>query len=117
MLAGLSAGSMCWFEEGLTDPLHASVYKLNGLGFIEGSHCPHYDGEVHRRPGYHKLISEGVMKPGYGVDDGAALHFADGVLLRTVSSRPGAKSHYVSINDQQEVDEQVLDVLFLGERV
>ncbi|SDW68819.1 hypothetical protein SAMN05518848_102690 [Paenibacillus sp. PDC88] len=57
------------------------------------------------------------MKPGYGVDDGAALHFADDVLLRTVSSRIGAKSHYVSINDQQEVDEQALNVLFLGERV
>ncbi|MEK5057286.1 peptidase E [Paenibacillus sp. FSL H7-0326] len=117
ILAGLSAGSICWFEDGLTDPLNASVYKLNGLGLLEGSHCPHYDGEVNRRPGYHKLISEGAMKPGYGVDDGAALHFADDVLLRTVSSRIGAKSHYVSINDQQEVDEQALNVVFLGERV
>ncbi|MFD1134453.1 Type 1 glutamine amidotransferase-like domain-containing protein [Paenibacillus urinalis] len=117
ILAGLSAGSICWFEEGFTDPLNASAYKLNGLGFLKGSHCPHFDGEVNRRPGYHKLISEGEMKPGYGVDDGAALHFADGVLLRTVSSRPCAKSHFVSIIDERKVDEQVLDVLFLGERV
>lgn len=79
ILAGLSAGSICWFEEGLTDPLNAPLYKLDYLGFLKGSNCPHYDVENKRRPSYHQLISEG-KKEGYAVDDGAALHFINETL-------------------------------------
>ena len=50
ILAGLSAGSNCWFEESVTDPLNAPLYKLNGLGLLKGSHCPHYSEEEKRRP-------------------------------------------------------------------
>ncbi|MCM3781525.1 peptidase E [Neobacillus mesonae] len=114
ILTGLSAGSLCWFEEGLTDPIHAPMYKLDCLGFLNGSHCPHYDGEEKRRPGYHSLISEGAMKPGYGVDDGAALHFVDGKLHHSVSSRPIAKAYFVTKNEQNQVMEKTIDAVYLG---
>ena len=113
ILAGLSAGSICWFEEGLTDPLNAPLYKLNGLGFLKGSNCPHYDGENKRKPSYHKLIKHGEIQQGYGVDDGVALHFKNEKLYSSVSSRPKAKAYFVKCVNN-EIKENVLHTSFLG---
>lgn len=113
ILAGLSAGSNCWFEEGLTDPINAPMYKLDCLGFLKGSHCPHYDGEEKRRPSYHQLILEGNMQEGFGVDDGAALHFMDESLFQTVSSRPNAKAYYVK-KEEDTIIEREVHTYYLG---
>ncbi|MQR95035.1 peptidase E [Fictibacillus phosphorivorans] len=110
ILAGLSAGSLCWFEEGVTDSF-GPLAKLDCLGFISGSHCPHYDGEKERRPAYHKLIENG-LKPGYAADDGAGLHFVNGELYKVVSSRDHAKGYFVEY-DGENVNEVELETLFL----
>ncbi|KPB06272.1 Type 1 glutamine amidotransferase-like domain-containing protein [Bacillus sp. CHD6a] len=107
ILAGLSAGAICWFEEGLTDPLNASLYKLDCLGYLKGSYCPHYDGENKRKPSYHQLILEGNMKEGYAVDDGVALHFVNEKLLKSVSSRPKAKSYSVKVVDKKIIEDEI----------
>ncbi|MCG8366315.1 MAG: peptidase E [Pseudanabaenales cyanobacterium] len=80
VLAGLSAGSICWFEEGMTDSVPGSLNPLRCLGFLKGSHCPHYDGEAERRPAYQRLLSEGLISEGYAADDGVGLHFVGGSL-------------------------------------
>ncbi|WP_226535698.1 peptidase E [Fictibacillus halophilus] len=110
ILAGLSAGSLCWFEEGVTDSF-GPLRGLSCLGFLQGSHCPHYDGEEERRPAYHRLIKEG-LNDGYAADDGAALHFINGKLNRVVSSRENAKAYYVQLING-EVIETVLETYFL----
>jgi len=114
ILSGLSAGSICWFEEGLTDPLNAPLSKLDCLGFLKGSNCPHYDGENKRRPSYHHLISTGEMLEGYAVDDGVALHFIDDSLFKTVSSRPKAKAYFVN-NKECEIIETDIKTIYLGD--
>ncbi|WP_160331597.1 Type 1 glutamine amidotransferase-like domain-containing protein, partial [Caldibacillus debilis] len=77
VLAGISAGAICWFEEGVTDSFGEELEPIAGLGFLKGSHCPHYDGEPERRPAYHKLIRTGSIPGGLAADDGAAIHFVD----------------------------------------
>ncbi|CEG26245.1 peptidase E [Bacillus sp. B-jedd] len=114
ILAGLSAGSICWFEEGLTDPLNAPLYRLDALGILKGSYCPHYDGENKRKPSYHQLILAGEIKEGFGVDDGAALHFINETLTYSVSSRPKAKGYFVNCVDGKIVEKEV-DTKYLGE--
>lgn len=99
ILAGLSAGSICWFEEGTTDSYGDGLETIKGLGLIAGSHSPHYDGEENRRPLYHSFIERGELKPGYSADDGAALHFIDGGLDQAVSSRPYASVYRVEKKD------------------
>ncbi|MEO7362706.1 MAG: peptidase E, partial [Gemmatimonadaceae bacterium] len=69
VLGGASAGSLCWFEEGTTDSRPKALSIVKCLGFLKGSHSPHYDAEAGRRPLYHKLIGEGTMKPGYACDN------------------------------------------------
>ncbi|WP_203287243.1 peptidase E [Metabacillus sp. cB07] len=113
VLAGLSAGANCWFEEVLTDPLNAPLYKINGLGFIQGSICPHYDGEEKRRPSFHDLVGSGSMMPGFGMEDGAAVHFKDGQVFKCISSRPNAKVYSVFENTGR-IHEEPLQMMYLG---
>ena len=96
VLGGASAGSLCWFEEGTTDsrPKELSIVKC--LGFLKGSHSPHYDAEPGRRPLYQKLIGSGEMKPGYACDNDAGIYFEDNEVKRVVHTRPAAKVYYVS---------------------
>jgi dipeptidase E len=65
------------------------------LGLLEGSFCPHYDGEKERRPSYHKMIQEGQIKPGWAAENSAAVHFVDGKLVNGICSQPEAKVYYV----------------------
>ena len=97
VLGGASAGSLCWFEEGTTDSRPKELSTVQGLGFIKGSHSPHYDREPGRRPLYQKLIGSGQMKPGYACDNDAGIYFEDNVVKRVVSTRPDAKVYYVSL--------------------
>ena len=75
VLGGASAGSLCWFEEGTTDSRPKELSKIECLGFLKGSHSPHYDAEEDRRPTYHKLIKSGELQPGYACDNDAGIFF------------------------------------------
>jgi dipeptidase E len=86
ILAGFSAGAICWFAEGLSDSWADRLAPVPGLELITGSCCPHYGNEPQRRPVFHELVASGVMQPGIGIDDGAALHVRDS-QLRVVQAR------------------------------
>jgi len=113
ILAGISAGSICWFEQGLTDSIPGKLTVLPCLGFLSGSCTPHYDGEVNRRPSFQTYVAKGDIMPGYAFDDGAAGHFVDGSFAACVSSRPNAKGYHVDPHDSQAV-ETVLETRYLG---
>ena len=114
VLAGISAGSICWFEEGLTDSYGSGLKPLPCLGFLRGSNCPHYDGESERRPSYFQALLEGGIQPVFAADDGAALHFIGQDLHRAVSSRPLGKVYRVErVGDT--VREKEIEPDFLGD--
>ena len=77
------------------------------LGFLKGSHSPHYDGEAQRRPTYHRLIESGVLKPGYACDNNAGIYFEDNEVRRAVHTREGASSYYVSMRGGRVVEERL----------
>src|SRR5687767_13777000 len=77
ILAGGSAGSLCWFEQGTTDSRPKEISKIECLGSIKCSPCPHYDSEPTRRPLYHSYIRSKEFKAGYACDDKAAILFQD----------------------------------------
>jgi peptidase E len=96
VLAGSSAGMICWFEAGVTDSFGPQLAGLrDGLGFIAGSACPHYDDEELRRPIYRRLIDEEGFPPGLAADSGVGLHFVDGELAEVISGREGATGYRV----------------------
>jgi len=113
ILTGLSAGSICWFEQGVTDSLPGELTVLPCLGLLQGSNCPHYDGELERRPAYHRLLSAGHISDGYAADDGVALHFIENRLEQIVSSRPNAKAYRLQ-KMAAEIQETLLETVYLG---
>lgn len=108
VLGGASAGSLCWFDEGTTDSRPKALSIVKCLGFIKGSHSPHYDAEAGRRPLYQKLISSGQMQPGYACDNDAGIYFEDNTVKRVVSTRAGAKCYYVSMVEGQ-INERAME--------
>ena len=115
VLAGVSAGSLCWFESGTTDSFGAGLAPLSaGLGFLPGSHAPHYDGEATRRPHYQRLIAEGALPTGYAADDGAALVFRGTKLAEVVVSRPGSRAFLVERDPTGVAIETELPSRYLG---
>ena len=90
VLAGSSAGSICWFEAGVTDSFGDELAPLRCLGFLPGSNCPHYDSEPQRRPTYRRLVEAGELPPGLAAEDGVGLHFVGTELAEAVAARPNA---------------------------
>lgn len=94
VLAGVSAGMNCWFEQSVTDSFGGRLAPLkDGLGLLKGSACPHYDSpKGRRRRVYRRLVAGGVLVAGVAADDGAALHFVGRRLAAVVTSRPEARA-------------------------
>lgn len=96
VLTGVSAGAICWFEGGTTDSFGPDLRAFtDGLGFLKGSYCPHYDSEPGRRPLFTSLIAAGMLPAGIACDDGAGAHFVDDELEAVVAGRPGAAGYLV----------------------
>jgi peptidase E len=104
VLGGASAGSLCWFEEGTTDSRPKELTIVKCLGFLQGSHSPHYDAEKDRRPLYHKLIASGALKPGWACDNDAGIYFEDGEARRFVHTRDAAMVYHVSVEGGRVIE-------------
>lgn len=114
VLAGVSAGSICWFEQGITDSIPGAFTALDCLGFLQGSNCPHFDSEPNRQPTYRLLIGAGGIRDGYATDDGVALHFKDDSLYGIITARPNGKAYRLEAN-QGTVRETTLDPVPLAD--
>ena len=114
VLAGISAGMICWFEDGLTDSFGGYQPLNDGLGLIKGVACPHYDGEPERPQAFRQMIARRETE-GYAADDGVAFHFVGAKLSEAVSSRPEARAYRVAKRDGK-VSETPMKVRYLGKR-
>jgi dipeptidase E len=94
VLAGLSAGAMCWFQWGVTRS-SGPPEALEGLGILPGSLSVHADGEPERLPVWLGLLRDGTVPSGWALDDGVGILFRGTNVERVVSSRPGAEAQRV----------------------
>ena len=113
VLTGVSAGAICWFEQGLTDSFTDELRPLDCLGFLPGSCCPHYDGEAQRRPTFHRLLVSSEIAAGVAIEDWAGAHFIGGELHRVVASKRGARAYSMRAV-YGSVQEVPLPVEYLG---
>ena len=102
VLWGASAGMICWFEAGVSDSFGPQLERMDCLGFLPGSACPHYDGEERRRPRYRELVDGGLVE-GVAADDGVALHYVGTELTEVVSCRPGAAAYRVTTGGEEKL--------------
>jgi peptidase E len=115
ILAGSSAGGICWFEGGTTDSFGTRLRPFTeGLGMLAGSFCPHYNSEAERRPLYRKLVADGALPAGLACDDGAAAHYVDDTLAELVTDHPGASAYRVLPDGSGGAIEEPLPARYLG---
>jgi len=103
VMAGSSAGGICWFEHGVTDSFGPQLGPMECLGFLPGSFCPHWDDEPNRRPVYHELLKDGFAA-GFAADAGVGLHFVDGELQGAVACDDGSHAYRLEIADGEVVE-------------
>ncbi len=113
VLCGVSAGSLCWFQEGVT-AFHGTARPYEGLGILPWSNTVHYDAERGRADEYRRQL-HGGMRPGFAAEDGSALHFVDERLHRTVTSRPGARAFRMRMGSRGRVTRTPLRSAYLGD--
>jgi dipeptidase E len=108
VLFGWSAGMICWFEAGVTDSFRPDLDGMrDGLGFLAGSACPHYDGEALRRPRYRELVESGFPE-GMAADDGVGLHYVGTELHEVVTCRPGAAAYRVTRDGEHRLQARLI---------
>jgi peptidase E len=116
VLAGSSAGGICWFEGGTTDSFGLKLRPFTeGLAMLPGSFCPHYNSEGERRPLYRRLVADGTLSAGLACDDGVAAHFVDDTLTEMVADRPHGNAYRVTPDGSDSATETPVPVRFLGE--
>lgn len=112
VLSGISAGMLCWFQGGITDSFGGFRALHDGLGFLRGTACPHFDGEPKRQQAFRRFVARGAPA-GYAAEDGVALHFVGTRLKEVVSSRAKASAYRVQ-RARGEVVQVSLKVRYLG---
>ncbi len=108
VLAGWSAGMICWFVASVTDSFRPELDGMrDGFGFLAGSACPHYDGEERRPPVYTSLVANG-FPPGLAVDDCVALRFDGTELVEVVTARPESRAYRVTRTGEEPLEARPL---------
>ncbi|MCW8194097.1 peptidase E [Proteobacteria bacterium 005FR1] len=89
VLAGISAGAICWHEWGHSNSYASSrtgksrYQRVQGLGLRQGTFCPHLD-EEQRHASFVRVIEQcGGL--GIACEDGAAVHYSGNQQARVVS--------------------------------
>jgi dipeptidase E len=107
VMTGASAGMNCWFEASVTDSF--SMRRLeglrDGLGWLPGSACPHWDAEEMRRPVYRDLVAAG-FPDGVAAEDGVGVVYDGTSMVEAVSWRPDGAAWLVSRAGEEAVSEE-----------
>lgn len=108
VLAGGSAGSLCWFNGGYSDSRPDQLSIVQGIGLLPYSHCPHYHSEAARKPLYLNAILTGKLGAGYACDDKAGIIFRNGKYAQSLALDKDSHTYYLSVKDGK-IDEHLLD--------
>jgi peptidase E len=108
VLAGVSAGSVCWHVGGTTDSFGPDLRPVtDGLGFVPFSAGVHYDSEPQRRPLFQELIGSGGLPAGYATDDGVGIVYRGTEYAEAVSEERGKGAYLVTREGNQAREERI----------
>ena len=97
VMSGVSAGAICWFQNGITDSWASNLKMMPCLNFIKGTCCPHYDEEPERKPAVKNFLLRNKIKNVYAVDGGAALHIKDEKIFKSIIFKKNKSSYLVDV--------------------
>ena len=103
---GLSAGSICWFEQGISDSEsfeNTDVWDysiIDGLGFIEGCNCPHYDDRIKEESfnGFVKNLKINIL----AIENNCAV--VVGKTMKIIKSDNTKNAYYIINNGKENIE-------------
>ena len=104
IMSGVSAGAICWFNQGITDSWSEELKLMDCLGFLGGACCPHYDEEPQRKPALKKFLSDGKINSCYAVDGGCALHIQEEKEFKSIVFSENKNSFFVELKDTEVIE-------------
>ena len=114
VLSGVSAGAICWFNDGHSDSMHSynpqnwKYIRVKGMGIIDALACPHFNAAtdgIKREQDFRQMVqARGGM--GVGIDNNCALEFIDDTF-RVITSSPGVGAYKIYKDHQQVVVKQI----------
>ena len=115
LLAGMSAGAMCWFEAGLTDSFWGAAYRpLDCLGLLPGGCAVHYSSDPKRRETLLAAQQARTIPPSIAIDDFAAAMYLGTSLDSVLSWRTGSTA-YQAYREGDTVIETALPAKQIGQ--
>ena len=115
VLAGISAGAICWFDSGHSDSMSFYSFRnwkyinVKGLGLINGVHCPHYNSRtrgVPRRKAFREMIRK-IGGTGIALENNCAIEFIDDRFYRVISSNGCSRAYRLYKSCGDVVAEQI----------
>ena len=113
VMSGVSAGAICWFQQGVTDSWSSDLKIMSCLNFVKGTCCPHYDEEPKRKPAVKKFLMSGKIKDVYTVDGGVALHIKDEKEFKSVVFRKDKGSYRTFLEKKEIVEEKFRKIMLV----
>lgn len=110
VLAGASAGSLCWHMGGPTDSFGDNLAVFDdGLGLLPLSNGVHDDiTDQPRRALYRDMIAKEAIPAGYASEDGVGLPYIGTELHEAVTIRPTATAWWVEGTHEEQVKTRLL---------
>ena len=113
VMSGVSAGAICWFQQGVTDSWSSDLKIMSCLNFVKGTCCPHYDEEPERKPAVKKFLMSGKIKDVYTVDGGVALHIKDEKEFKSVVFRKDKGSYRTFLEKKEIVEKKFRKIMLV----
>ena len=113
VMSGVSAGAICWFQNGITDSWASDLKIMPCLNFVRGTCCPHYDEEPERKPFVKELLDRKKVKKIYAVDGGVALHIKNEENFKSVVFRKTKSSYAVSLERKNLIEKSFRKVILV----
>jgi dipeptidase E len=107
VMSGVSAGAICWFQQGITDSWESELKVMPCLEFVDGVCCPHYDEEPERRPATKKLLTNNIYQEVIGIEGGCALHIKDDKIFKSVRFSKDKNSYRVTTKDNKIIESPI----------
>jgi peptidase E len=110
ILAGVSAGSICWHVGGPTDSFGKVLQPVtNALALLPYGNGVHYDSEEQRRPLLHRLVGDGVLPTSYATDDYVGILYEGTMPVEVIADRDtdpdsGSAAYRVELIDGEVVE-------------
>lgn len=90
VMAGTSAGAICWFRYGTSNSFYSGKpFRVTGLGWFNLTVCPHYNQEPFRQDAFKRMLQRSPRTIGVALDEHATIEILDDTY-RIHTTKPGA---------------------------